>query len=73
MKKSLLLAATALALSSAMASAQNYDNGKAMHAPTKAQHVARADRAPAKVLYDYVPASQPVRTNSQVYFFGVAY
>jgi hypothetical protein len=73
MKKSLLLAAAALAFSSVIASAQNYDNGNgtSMRAPAKAQHVAR--HASAKVLYDYAPASAPARVNSPVYIFGIAY
>ncbi|HEX4410921.1 MAG TPA: hypothetical protein VH206_19300 [Xanthobacteraceae bacterium] len=72
MKKTLLLAATVLTFSSVMASAQNYDNGKSMRAPAK-QHMARADRASAKVLYDYVPASQPARTATPPAIYGISY
>jgi hypothetical protein len=53
MSKSLLLAVTALTLSSAIAFAQN-----APVNPTKSKHAARHERVmPAKALYDYAPAN----------------
>jgi hypothetical protein len=63
MKKSLILAATALVLSSAVALAS--DNAKA---PAKAQHVARNEKA--RAVYDYVPASTQT---SMPQIYGVAY
>lgn len=63
MKKSFVLAATVLALSSVVAMASD---GRA---PAKAQHVARAEKA--KALYDYVPAGQTQTQMPMIY--GIAY
>ena len=59
MVKSLLLAATALSLSSAIALAQNgtlTPGNDGVRAPAKMRHVAHHQKAmPAKTLYDYAP------------------
>ncbi len=70
MKKSLVLAATALALSSAVALAQNAPVG----APAKSkQQIARQDRdATAKPLYNYAPGHLSSYGNTPI-IFGVAY
>ena len=70
MTKSFILAATALALSSAVALAQNAP----VSAPAKSkQQIARQDKAvPAKALYDYAPAHLSSYGNTPI-IFGVAY
>lgn len=69
MTKSLVLAATALALSSAIAMAQNAP----VNAQAQSKHVARHEKAaPAKPLYDYAPARLSSYGNTPI-IFGVAY
>lgn len=69
MTKSLVLAAAALALSSAVALAQNAP----VNAPAKSKQIARQDKAvPAKALYDYAPAHLSSYGNTPI-MFGVAY
>jgi hypothetical protein len=68
MTKSLVLAATALALSSAVALAQN-----AVSASAKSkQQIARQDKAAPKALYDYAPTHLSAYGNTPI-IFGVAY
>jgi len=79
MTRSLLLAATALTLSSAIALAQNAPaSGSAndgARAPAKVQRVARERSAmPARPLYDYVavvPSPSPI--TGMPFLYGVAY
>ena len=69
MTKSLVLAATALALSSAIAMAQNAPAS----APAKAKQVAHHQKAaPAKPLYDYAPSRITSYGNTPL-ILGVAY
>jgi hypothetical protein len=69
MTKSLVLAAAALALSSAVALAQNAP----ANAPHKSKQIVRQDKAvPAKALYDYAPAHVSAYGNTPI-IMGVAY
>jgi hypothetical protein len=69
MTKTLLLAATALALSSAVALAQNAP----VSAPAKSKQVAHHEKmVPAKPLYDYAPVHLSAYGNTPI-MFGVAY
>jgi hypothetical protein len=75
MVKSLLLAATALSLSSAVALAQNgtLTPGNGVHAPAKMRHVAHHQKAMAvKPLYDFAPANVISYTTMPL-ILGVAY
>jgi hypothetical protein len=74
MVRSLLLAATALSLSSAIALAQNAPMGNdGVRAPVKMRHVAHHQKAmTAKPIYDYAPASANSYGNMPI-FYGVAF
>jgi hypothetical protein len=76
MVKSLILAATALSLSSAVALAQNgtlTPGNDGVRAPAKMRHVAHHQKAMAvKPVYDYAPASVISYTTMPL-ILGVAY
>ena len=76
MVRSLLLAATALSLSSAIALAQNAPltpGNDGVRAPAKMRHVAHHQKAmAAKPLYDYAPASANSYTTMPL-MLGVAF
>jgi hypothetical protein len=76
MVRSLLLAATALSLSSAIALAQNgtlTPGNDGVRAPAKMRHVAHHQKAmSAKPLYDYAPAGAISYTTMPL-ILGVAY
>jgi hypothetical protein len=69
MTKSLVLATTALALSSAVALAQSAP--ASANAKSK-QQMARQDKAAPKALYDYAPTHLSAYGNTPI-IFGVAY
>jgi|HubBroStandDraft_4_1064222.scaffolds.fasta_scaffold552356_1 hypothetical protein len=77
MTRTLLLAATALALSSAVALAQNgpvtpgYSND-GVSAPAKAKQAVRHEKAAAKPLYDYAPTHLSSYGSTPI-MFGVAF